>query len=88
MVLVPQSVNFASPIMIGIYLTELIVMIILHNTFDDEKSDKNKESVFCYIHGNYVLRQSINFLTVILIEGLYSLTKGLVHFEGPYQTFV
>lgn len=71
-----------------VYLTELITMIILYSTFNDPKSDTSKGSVFCYIHKNYVLRQSINFLTVILIEALYSLTKGLVHFEGPYQTFV
>ena len=90
LVLVPHSVNFASPILIGVYLTELITMIVLYNTFGKESSTttKSKGSVFSYVYQNYVLRQSVNFLTVILIEGLYSMTKAFVKFEGPYQTFV
>lgn len=63
-------------------------MIVLNKKFNAEKSEEIKETGFCYIYKNYVLRQSINFLTIILIEGLYLLTKVMANSEGSYQTYV
>jgi hypothetical protein len=64
------------------------LIIAHHQSSKNEQTDKSKGSIFSYIYQNYVLRQSVNFLTIILIEGLYSLTKAFVHFDGSYQTFV
>lgn len=80
--------SFSSPILMAIYFTQLIIMIALYKKFQTEESTKNKGSVFSHIYQNYVLRQSVNFLTVILIEGLYLSVTMIVKSNGPFEAFV
>lgn len=74
--------------MIGVYVVQLVAMIVLYKKLQTEQSTKEKPSMFSYLYQNYVLRQGINFLTIILIQGMYFSVTAIVQSQGPYEAFV
>ena len=60
----------------------------MYKKFQTDASTKSKGSMFSRIYQNYVLRQSVNFLTIILIEALYLSVTLIVQSNGPYEAFV
>ena len=88
LVLLPHTFNFVNALLIGIYLIELVAMIILHNKFKSQDLSKESGSIFSYVYQNYVLRQSVNLITVIVIQTLYLAAKIILQEKGPYEAFV
>ena len=88
LVFLPGILSFTSPVLIGIYLLELIGMIVMYKKFQTDVSVKSKGSICSHIYQNYALHQSINFLTIILIEALYFSVTLIVQSNGPYEAFV
>ncbi len=63
--------GYTSIIIASIYLAFFVVLITLHLKYQNKKNESERKSVFSYLNRNYVLRQSLNFITTILVQALY-----------------
>ena len=84
LVFMPSSLKYTGGLIIGIYGIFLAAMIGLYKKFQTDP----KKGLFSYLNKNYVLRQSVNFTTTILIEILYMVVTVIAQNEGPYSAFV
>jgi hypothetical protein len=74
----------AGAVVIGTYTILLIGMVVIF-----KKSQTGSGlSFFKPIDRNYVLRQAVNFVTIILIEGMYFGMTMIAQSSDPYETFV
>lgn len=72
----------AGALVLGTYTLMLVGMIVV------SKKTQTTQSFFKPLDKNYVLRQSVNFVTIILIEGLYFGVTSIAQSSDPYDTFV
>jgi hypothetical protein len=70
-VYVSDLFGYTSIIIASIYLAFFVVLITLHLKYQNKKNESERKSVFSYLNRNYVLRQSLNFKTTILVQSLY-----------------
>ncbi len=74
----------AGAVVLGTYTIILVGMVVVF-----KKSQTNSaQSFFKPLDRNYVLRQGVNFITIILIEGLYFGVTLIAQSSDPYETFV
>ncbi len=57
-----------SGIIMGVYVILLAVLIVGHIKLKTHENEETQIKVFSHLYRNYVLRQSFNFLTIILIQ--------------------
>ncbi len=62
---------YTSIIIAVVFLVFLIVLISSHRKYQNKKIESERKSVFSYLHRNYVLRQSLNFVTTIVVQLIY-----------------
>ena len=61
-----------NPILIAvIFIIILAVLNVSYGFYQKQLPEKDKKPVFSYLNKNYTLRQSINFITVIIVESLF-----------------
>lgn len=61
-----------NPILIAvIFIIILAVLNVSYGFYKKQLPEKDKKPVFSYLNKNYTLRQSINFITVIIVESLF-----------------
>lgn len=70
-VYVSDLFGYTSIIIAIIYLVLLVVLITSHLKYQNKKIESERKSVFSYLNRNYVLRQSLNFITTIIVQALY-----------------
>ena len=63
-------VGCGSGIIMGVYVILLVVLIVGHAKLKSNENGENKVKVFSHLYRNYVLRQSFNFLSIILIQAV------------------
>jgi hypothetical protein len=61
-----------NPILIAvIFIIMLAVLNASYGFYQKQLTEKDKKPVFSYLNKNYTLRQSINFITVIIVESFF-----------------
>ena len=74
----------AGAVVLATYAILLVGMVVVFK----KSQTSSTQSFFKPLDRNYVLRQTVNFLTIILIEGLYFGVTVIAQSSDPYETFV
>ena len=62
--------DFSGVAIIVVFLAFLIAMVMTHLKAQKKKPKEEQQSLFCHLYQNYVLRQAINFVTIIIVQVL------------------
>ena len=72
-----------SPLLITvIFLIMLVALNVSNGLYQKKLPDEKQKPLFSYLHKNYVLRQSINFVTIIIVEISFFAFQVLVLTKG------
>ncbi len=67
--------DFSGAVIIVIFLAFLIAMIMAHLKAQKKKPKEEQQKIFCHLYQNYVLRQAVNYITIIIVQGLIVLQQ-------------
>ena len=81
-------VGCGSGIIMGVYVILLVVLIVGHAKLKSNENGENKVKVFSHLYRNYVLRQSLNFLSIILIQVLLMCGQIMLTDTGNSEEFL
>ena len=83
----PSFLKYTSVMLITLFILLEICLIVLYKKSESISPNSQRKPLFSYLYKNYLLRQSINFAVIVIIQLLYLLVVILASSEGIEKTF-